>query len=435
MRSALILLSMLCATADARKFQLARQQPLLALRGGANPRPPLISLRGGGDAEPAHKTSIIVRQYAICAAVVLCWISVATLVFSLNEGWPIAQSLFYAVDTGMSIGFGAVAENKASTKLFTILHVLLGASAVGGAIALFAEAMVAESSRVAACEYSRMALLGAFEAADADRSGSLSRAELLAVLDGVGLKLDAAEADALLLSFDPSGDGLVSTEEFLAALSPHIRPGAGAADALRVAVTRRSEGPLKTRLREIGVVLSDNRTLVLWALWIALGAAWAYIVEGWDAVTSLYFAVGGLATGGLQAPSLGADGTLPRSSAVFVALYCLSGIPIFAMALGQFASVFVQRILAARERAALKRTISPEEYAFAERIFSADGHLDWSEFMALEMLRLGKVEMGTLEAIKREFDRLDADGNGSLSLSEVQAAREGAASPSALVQE
>ena len=69
---------------------------------------------------------------------------------------------------------------------------------------------------------------------------------------------------------------------------------------------------------------------------------------------------------------------MPRWSARFVALYCLSGIPIFAMALGQFASVFVQRILAARERAALKRTISPEEYAFAERIFSADGHLDWS---------------------------------------------------------
>ena len=296
----------------------------------------------------------------------------------------------------MSIGFGAVAENKASTKLFTILHVLLGASAVGGAIALFAEAMVAESSRVAACEYSRMALLGAFEAADADRSGSLSRAELLAVLDGVGLKLDAAEADALLLSFDPSGDGLVSTEEFLAALSPHIRPGAGAADALRVAVTRRSEGPFKTRMREVGVVLSDNRTLVLWALWIALGAAWAYIVEGWDAVTSLYFAVGGLATGGLQAPSLGADGTLPRSSALFVALYCLSGIPIFAMALGQFASVFVQRSSRRGARGA-QRTISPEEYAFAERIFERTV-VGLVEFMALEMLRLGKVEMGTLEA-------------------------------------
>ena len=114
MRAALILLIMLCAAADGQKFQLARQKPLLALRGGAKPRPPLISLRGGGDGEPAHKSSVVVRQYAICAAVVLCWISVATLVFSFNEKWPLAQSLFYAVDTGMSIGFGAVAETNRS---------------------------------------------------------------------------------------------------------------------------------------------------------------------------------------------------------------------------------------------------------------------------------------------------------------------------------
>ena len=73
--------SMLCVAADARKFQLARQKPILALRRDADPKPALISLRGGGDAEPAHKTSIIVRQYAICAAVVLSWISIATLVF------------------------------------------------------------------------------------------------------------------------------------------------------------------------------------------------------------------------------------------------------------------------------------------------------------------------------------------------------------------
>ena len=75
--------------------------------------------------------------------------------------------------------------------------------------------------------------------------------------------------------------------------------------------------------------------------------------------------------------------------------------------------------------------ISPEEYAFAERIFKpADGRLDWSEFMALEMLRLGKVEMGTLEAIKSltALTRM-----GTLAQSEVQAARRVAAER--LVQE
>ena len=154
-------IDLLFYAAGARHFVLTRPGGSCAVA----PTKPPAALRGGGD---TSAKSAGLSASTICAAVVLSWISIATLVFSLNEGWPIAQSLFYAVDTGMSIGFGAVAENKASTKLFTILHVLLGASAVGGAIALFAEAMVAESSRVAACEYSRMALLGAFEAADAD---------------------------------------------------------------------------------------------------------------------------------------------------------------------------------------------------------------------------------------------------------------------------
>ena len=69
-----------------------------------------------------------------------------------------------------------------------------------------------------------------------------------------------------------------------------------------------------------------------------------YMLAGWvvneksDPITGVYFAVGSLATGGLAAPSLTGAGTLPDSAAVFVALYCLSGIPIFAMALGKVAS-------------------------------------------------------------------------------------------------
>lgn len=41
----------------------------------------------------------------------------------------------------------------------------------------------------------------------------------------------------------------------------------------------------------------------------------------------------------LQAPTLTKQGTLPDKVAVFVALYCLSGIPIFAMALGKVHSI------------------------------------------------------------------------------------------------
>ena len=48
-----------------------------------------------------------------------------------------------------------------------------------------------------------------------------------------------------------------------------------------------------------------------------------------------------------------------------------------------------------------------------------DGKVDMAEFMALELLRLGKIDPGTLDTIKREFKRLDKDNDGTLKKSEI----------------
>ena len=143
----------------------ARHASLLAK--GAKRAPPAISTAAPRVIQPAqpHKAS---NALLMCVGIVAVWIGAATAVFSWSEGWPVAQSLFFAVDTGMSIGFGAVAEEKLRTKVFTIFHVLLGASAISGAIALFADSVVAESAGIAASEYSVAALEGAFRAADKD---------------------------------------------------------------------------------------------------------------------------------------------------------------------------------------------------------------------------------------------------------------------------
>ena len=47
------------------------------------------------------------------------------------------------------------------------------------------------------------------------------------------------------------------------------------------------------------------------------------------------------------------------------------------------------------------------------------GTVDFAEFIALELMRMGKVEPSTLGLIKAEFERLDADGDGKLTISEV----------------
>lgn len=64
-------------------------------------------------------------------------------------------------------------------------------------------------------------------------------------------------------------------------------------------------------------------------------------------------------------------------------------------------------------------SISGREFEFAQSLFEDDGKLDMSEFIALELLRLGKVEMATLNSIKREFNRIDTNRDGKLTAQEV----------------
>ena len=369
----------------------------------------------------------------MAGAIVLGWFTFAALIFSRSEGWPFAQSFFYAVDSGMSIGFGAVSEQRTATKLFTMFNVLLGASAVGGALALFAEGVVRDASNLAAEEFSSAALSAAFARADANGDGQLDSDEFERALRQLKLTLSDAELRSAFERFDVEGDGRISHAEFEAAVRPHLRGTSTVEQAVRSAAAARAETPLERALRVAGSALSEHRIFALWLVWVGAGAVWAATVEGWGLVQSLYFAVCGLSTSGLQAPSV-ADGVLPNRSALFVALFCMSGVPIFGFALGRFADVFVRRLVAAREREALSRPLSADEFDFSRRLFTpastpddagaADSEtVDFGEYLALEMIRLGKADMGTLELIKAEFDRLDADGSGTLSRAEAQQAK------------
>ena len=44
---------------------------------------------------------------------------------------------------------------------------------------------------------------------------------------------------------------------------------------------------------------------------------------------------------------------------------------------------------------------------------------DPGEFLALELLRLGRIDANTLALLKQEFTRLDADHSGKLSKAEA----------------
>jgi Ca2+-binding EF-hand superfamily protein len=388
------------------------------------PNPLLVSSSGEsvsiGKQLRRKATGEKVHMAATVAVIVGVWLSIATVYYSRSERWPLAQSFFYAIDTGMSIGFGAVAEQRASTKLFTIGHVLLGASAVGGAIALFADSAISGAAAIASVEYARASVRAAFQRADSDGDNELSFAEFKATLSRCGIgALPEAQMAATLALFDADASGTIGVDEFLAIVQPHIDSNTPVDQALKKALEARQRTPLARILRSVWVRCDKNRILVLWLLWLAAGTVWASYVEDMGVVNALYFAIGALATGGLMAPTLGVTGTIPDSKALFVGLYCLTGIPIFAMALGRFANVLIGRHLAAREQASLSKPISEDEFEFASQLITNDGSIDLAEFIVLELYRTGKLDEASIGAIKAEFQRLDTDSDGTIRQSEI----------------
>ncbi len=53
---------------------------------------------------------------------------VGTVVYSLLEGWPFIDSLYFSTTTLTTIGYGDLHPTKNVTKLFTVFYVLSGVS-------------------------------------------------------------------------------------------------------------------------------------------------------------------------------------------------------------------------------------------------------------------------------------------------------------------
>lgn len=51
----------------------------------------------------------------------------ATIFYTINEGWSVVDSLYFAVSTGLTIGFGDLTATTTVSKIFTTVYSLLAA--------------------------------------------------------------------------------------------------------------------------------------------------------------------------------------------------------------------------------------------------------------------------------------------------------------------
>mmetsp|Transcript_17191 Transcript_17191/g.39721 ORF Transcript_17191/g.39721 Transcript_17191/m.39721 type:complete len:608 (+) Transcript_17191:109-1932(+) len=422
------------------------------------------------------------RMYCSCIGIVSIWILTGTLFYSYTNDWPIPQSFFYAVDAGMSIGFCTdVAETKLVSKAFTIVYILLGASVVGGALALFIQDIVEGvvererqyKSTVLIKDYELKMGKEEFEKFDFSHIGTLNEYEFKEVLTSTQLRpfvgsstqqLSDDDIDILWSKFDRINDGTIYFNEF-AGTYRHLIDFLHGPEIIRSNSTTFGEEDEKLATGKLlnsissfvtsflpsakSFFKSENRIYVVFLAWVLLGVTWGMLDQNWDPITATHFAISALATGGLTAPPVDSNGILPAEPAIFCGCYCLFGIPLMAITFGHFARVLVSDHVAAMEKWALTRPITATDYEIAKRYLSQKrgtkpgSHptkvtrkiketleisssssvnllgLCLSDFIILQLLRQGKISMETINILRKEFESLDTDNTWLLNLEEA----------------
>jgi len=164
-------------------------------------------------------------------------------------------------------------------------------------------------------------------------------------------------------------------------------------------------------------------SIFLLLLYFFIGTQWGVYRHGWSVLNSLYFSVSALSSVGLETPQTTKEtGFLREDDAIFVGLFCLSGVPIMGIAMQSIASyVFTPQELKIKSHYKTSK-IEHSEYSDAAKILELghESNVGLSEFVVLEMLRLKKIDTTMLGELKRLFRRIDADHDGTLTLENLK---------------
>ena len=372
-----------------------------------------------------------------CLAV-LVWLFAAAIVFTFVNRWGFNEAFYYSVQSGLSVGFGSLSEEKITGRnayevcvpageanatarlaalveqaqasqdaalqevlapfadtqelcayeytpnplsllsmMYTVLHICLGASVIGGALSLFS-AMAVESSK---------------EWYDDANSSALAKHK------------QAQREDLISMARRDEEGGRASSES----------TDAGKVSLPCASCWSSMAGSVREHPAETKAV-----TFMFCYAWF--GAIVYAVIEDVHWIKGLYFAVAACSTAGLAGPSP-TDG----GSVLFVGLYTLFGVPMYAYTLGIFANGATATYIQAKAMKRRLNVISESEFAAADRLHNGGtsdtgASIDKYEFALLWFLRNQLITPDDIGAMQRDFDDLDADDNQLFDQSEMQAA-------------
>lgn len=95
---------------------------------------------------------------SLALAFLVVWQTISILFHHYVDKMPFLEAFFFSVDTGLSIGFGTINVDNDLSRMFNIVHVLVGAGAAGALLGLFADSVLQASEDNLANEMEKLQL-------------------------------------------------------------------------------------------------------------------------------------------------------------------------------------------------------------------------------------------------------------------------------------
>lgn len=204
----------------------------------------------------------------------------------------------------MSIGFCTdVVEPNVTSRAFTVVYILLGASCVGGALVLMVQSILEEAAQRTSLRYRQILEVDSFkkEFFGEDKSwmanlqsmqhsirdlnrGVLSYDAFRKSLQKYGCRLSDEEFSGVCQAYDPCGNGFVQYEDF--------RKIFKGVDKIRTAFEYNDRRFLARFFIQVWQAISPiftdeaQRIYLIFILYIGLGVCWGMMNQKWDVVTA-----------------------------------------------------------------------------------------------------------------------------------------------------
>jgi hypothetical protein len=335
--------------------------------------------------------------------------------------WTFSQSLYFSVQTGLSIGFGLLAESKEGSMAYSIIHILLGSSVVAGALGLFASLAITRGSSFQSEEEKALARASAKLHSDGYAGFKLNEMRDLMVkyphyANAIIRKVDSEPASASQRVFEfkaaDKKKRRVLAKVILQEATEKLAEFKNA--SVTIAELDALDAQTAGFVKKMGRFIRGKRNLLAaklaFAIWIAIGTIWSVYADENNFVTALYFAVSTCSTAGMVSVKTVDN----QAHVLFTAFFAVIGVPLYGLFLGMFANVLVDGYNNKEVENSLHAKFSASEVEFLEHLSANDDkpEVDFAEFVEFQLLRMGMVDRSLISDIKEQFQKLDKDGTG-----------------------